>query len=119
VARGEGEREEAWPGEEPPLLHWCRAVRGSRSNAGAGREGEEGRGEDGERAATGDWQGVKEDSMVMDGKEEEEEAGVVKESTGAPGLEPTLESFDADPEPEPKPAWTLNADGLRRSESGD
>lgn len=67
MARGEGDREEAWPEEDPPLLDWCRAVRGSRSKAGAGmevedraggvgREGGEGRdwGEDGERAAGGD-----------------------------------------------------------------
>lgn len=67
MARGEGESEEAWPEEDPPLSDWCRAVRGSKSKAGAGREEEdsaegEGReggdgwhgGEDGERAERGD-----------------------------------------------------------------
>lgn len=68
MARGEGESEEAWPDDEPPLSDWCRAVSGSKSKAGAGREqegragGEEGRkgeqgreeGEDGDRTEQGD-----------------------------------------------------------------
>lgn len=41
MARGEGEREDAWPEDDPPLSDWCRAVRGSRSKAGAGRNVEE------------------------------------------------------------------------------
>lgn len=66
MARGEGETEEVWP-EDPPLSDWCRAVRGSKSKAGAGREvegraGGEGReegegrhgGEGGERADGGE-----------------------------------------------------------------
>lgn len=67
MARGDGESEDAWPEEDPPLSDWCRAVRGSRSKAGAGRElegkaggeginGGEGMdgGEDGEGAERGD-----------------------------------------------------------------
>lgn len=133
MARGEGEREEAWPEEDPPLLDWCRAVRGSRSRAGAGggvedRAGGVGRGggegrdgdEDGERAATGDWDAIEDsDSIVMAGQEEEEDAGVMKVSTGTrvdsgPELEPTLE-HDPEPEPELIPVWTFDGNGLIRS----
>lgn len=76
MARGEGDREEAWPEEEPPLSGWFRAVRGSRSNVGA--EGEELReeGTDGETTAEATW-GLKEDSKstVMSGQEDGEDAG--------------------------------------------
>lgn len=63
------------------------------------------------------------DSMVMAGQEEEGDAGVGKVSTGAgadsrPDLEPTLE-HDAEPEPELKSAWTLDGNGLIRSNSVD
>lgn len=119
VARGEGEREDAWPEEEPPLLDWCSAVRGSRSKAGAGREvedeaGREGR--DGERTA-GE---VKEDSdsMVMAGQaeEEEEDPGVMKFSTGTGAdsgsdLTPML-VHEPDLELELKPAWTFDGNAL-------
>lgn len=38
MARGEGEREEAWPEEEPPLLKWWGTLKGSKSKMVAGRE---------------------------------------------------------------------------------
>lgn len=38
MARGEGESEEAWQDDDPPLSDWCRAVSGSRSKAGVVRE---------------------------------------------------------------------------------
>lgn len=111
------------------MLDWCRAVRGSRSRAGAGREIEDRTGGErmdggeemdaGERAE-GDWERVKEDSdsMVMAGQKEEEEGvvGVGKVSTGG-GVDsgavtdPTLEHAP-EPEPEIKPAWTFDGKGL-------
>lgn len=121
MARGEGDSEDAWPEEDPPLLDWCRAVRGSRSRAGAGGETEEAGGMGGEgrhggeeevRAAGGDGHTERQDSdsMVMAGQEEDEAAGVGGVITG-PDLEPTVQP-DPDPEPGLKPAWSCDGEGL-------
>lgn len=97
------------------MLDWCIAVRGSRSKAGAGRKVEDKeRGEDGERAT-----GVQDDSIVIAGQEEGEDAGVVNVSTGAGTdsgfvLEPTLVQ-----DPELNPAWIFDGNGLIRSCSVD
>lgn len=108
MARGEGEREEAWPEEAEARSDWCRAVRGSKSKAGAGRkeevgEGGEERGEDGERAAGGDWDDS--GSTVMVGQEEEGGAGGRRVRTGPAGEDGGLE-----PGPDPlKPAWVTKS----------
>lgn len=81
MARGEGEREEAWPDEAEvaPRSDWCRAVRGSKSRAGARREvevgdGGEGRGEE-DDGASGEDKDSRFTIMAGQGREEEEGAG--------------------------------------------
>lgn len=69
MARGEGEREEAWPEEDPPLLNWWGTLKGSKSKMVAGREvmtGGEG-GQGGERVAGAERTTEDSVSMVMAG----------------------------------------------------
>lgn len=89
MARGDGEREEAWPEDDPPLSDWCRAVSGSRSRAGAGRE----EGDRGDGDATEDVS----DSTAMTGQDDP----------------------DPDPETEPDLAWPSKGKGGARSDSVD
>lgn len=72
MARGEGARDDAWPEEEPPLSGCCKAVRGSKSRAGAAREGGD-RGEEGGRTAKGEREVS--GSTVMAGLKEEVASG--------------------------------------------
>lgn len=105
MARGDGEREAAWPEEGSPLPVWCGTVRGSRSKAVAGsemehktggegiEEGEEGDGSEEEERAEGEDLRNKggSDSTVMAGHE-------VTETVGEPS---TGVALDTGAEPEP------------------
>lgn len=110
MARGDGEREEAWPDEaEVARSDWCRAVRGSKSKTGARREAEvgeggEGRGEDDDGAS-----GEDKDSgftiIAGQGKKEVVGAGSCRAETEPQGEERGLETTPQyGPEPL-KPGW--------------
>lgn len=90
----------------------CKAVRGSKSRAGAARERGD-RGEAGERTARGerDVSG----SIVMAGQEEDVASGDGQVRAGVK----VDRGFDLDGDPDPglKPAWTTEGNGGQRFDS--
>lgn len=85
------------------MSDWCKAVRGSKSKAGAGKE-EGDRGDDGETTVRAEREAAKEtsDSTVMDGQEDGTDRGP-----------------DPGPESDLKPTWTSEGNAGTRSDSED